>query len=222
MFYYDNGRWTPFAKKVSYTETIVDYDNDTYRFEGKDNLVVEDLALTPEELIRLETIKNVDRISLVDVIAYVKGGELRDEPSAELIQAEEVVEERKALKSLVDVNTAQVETLRKMKVLIKQYDPKAYYEKDDLVDDDGELYVVIQEHPAQDDWKPIDTPALYAPKLTSIDGTPQPWVQPGSENYYRLGDKVTHNGKLWESMVAVNTWEPGAPGVYDNIWKEVL
>lgn len=39
---------------------------------------------------------------------------------------------------------------------------------------------------------------------------------------YQVGSKVTHNGKMWESMVANNVWEPGAFGVDQNIWKEVV
>lgn len=39
---------------------------------------------------------------------------------------------------------------------------------------------------------------------------------------YQVGSKVTHNGKKWESMVPNNVWEPGAFGVDQNIWKEVV
>jgi len=39
---------------------------------------------------------------------------------------------------------------------------------------------------------------------------------------YQVGSKVTHNGKKWESMIPNNVWEPGAFGVDQNIWKEVV
>lgn len=39
---------------------------------------------------------------------------------------------------------------------------------------------------------------------------------------YQKGSKVTHNGKKWESMVDNNVWEPGAFGVGDTIWKEIM
>lgn len=39
---------------------------------------------------------------------------------------------------------------------------------------------------------------------------------------YQVGSKVTHNGKKWESMVDNNVWEPGAFGVGEEIWKEVI
>lgn len=38
---------------------------------------------------------------------------------------------------------------------------------------------------------------------------------------YQTDSKVTHNGEKYISMVDNNIWEPGAPGVYDNIWKKV-
>lgn len=38
---------------------------------------------------------------------------------------------------------------------------------------------------------------------------------------WQIGSVCAHNGKIWESQVANNIWEPGAPGVYENIWKEV-
>ena len=44
-----------------------------------------------------------------------------------------------------------------------------------------------------------------------------PWSQPlGATDCYQLGDKVTYNGKTYESTIANNVW---APDVYG--WKEV-
>lgn len=37
---------------------------------------------------------------------------------------------------------------------------------------------------------------------------------------YKLVE-VIHNGGVWLSGVDNNVWEPGAPGVYDNVWKRV-
>lgn len=44
------------------------------------------------------------------------------------------------------------------------------------------------------------------------------WV---SGTLYSKDTKVNHSGKVWVSMVDNNSYEPGAIGVYDNIWKEV-
>lgn len=39
------------------------------------------------------------------------------------------------------------------------------------------------------------------------------------DNPWQLESKCTHNGVNYISMVGNNIWEPGAVGVYDNIWK---
>ena len=38
---------------------------------------------------------------------------------------------------------------------------------------------------------------------------------------YQEGSKCTHNGAKYISGVRDNIWEPGAPGVNENIWKKV-
>lgn len=49
----------------------------------------------------------------------------------------------------------------------------------------------------------------------------KPWD--GVSAGYKHGDIVTHNGKVWQSMLESmgNVWEPGAPGVDERYWKEV-
>lgn len=47
----------------------------------------------------------------------------------------------------------------------------------------------------------------------------EPWN--GMDNRYQPGDKVTHNGCVWESIFAgQNTWEPGAIGT-EALWVKV-
>ena len=84
----------------------------------------------------------------------------------------------------------------------------------------GALYRCLQGHMAQADWTPDAAPSLWAKVLTDPSGTILPWEQPGSTNPYMNGDKVTHNGKTWESLVDNNVWEPGAVGT-ESLWKEV-
>lgn len=38
------------------------------------------------------------------------------------------------------------------------------------------------------------------------------WAQPDSTNPYMSGDKVRHNGSIWQSNVDNNVWEPGVYG----------
>lgn len=93
----------------------------------------------------------------------------------------------------------------------------APYAAGDRVVYDGKLYKVLQAHTSQADWTPPAAPSLFAEVLPGQGGTGiGEWKQPDSTNLYQKGDKVTHNGKTWESTADNNVWEPGVYG-----WTEV-
>lgn len=95
------------------------------------------------------------------------------------------------------------------------------YQKDYYLTYSGTLYKVLQAHTSQTDWAPDTAPSLFAEVLPGQDGTGiGEWVQPGSTNPYETGDRVTHNGKTWESLIDGNVWEPGAQGS-EVLWQEV-
>lgn len=74
---------------------------------------------------------------------------------------------------------------------------------------DGKLYKVLQAHTSQADWTPPAAPSLFAEVLPGQGGTGiGEWKQPDSTNPYQKGDKVTHNGKTWESTADNNVWSP--------------
>lgn len=94
------------------------------------------------------------------------------------------------------------------------------YVKGQRVQDDGVLYTVLQNHTSQVTWTPTAAPSLFA-KVLIPDPTVVPeWEQPDSTNPYMKGDKVTHNGKTWVSLIDNNVWEPGATGTA-ALWQEV-
>lgn len=81
---------------------------------------------------------------------------------------------------------------------------------------DGKLWKVIIAHIPQANWTPDTAVSLYTE--VSIEEIPA-WHQPvGSADAYMMGDKVKHNGIVWESKVDNNVWEPGV--VADNIWHD--
>lgn len=95
------------------------------------------------------------------------------------------------------------------------------YSKDDRVRYNDVLYRCLQVHTSQPTWTPTDAPSLWAKCLIDPDSPAIPeWEQPDSTNPYSKGDKVTHNGKTWESLVDGNVWEPGIIGT-ESLWKEV-
>lgn len=93
----------------------------------------------------------------------------------------------------------------------------ASYAAGDRIQYNGKLYKCLQTHTAQADWNPVDAPSLWAEVLAGQDGTAiGEWVQPDSTNPYMRGDKVSYNGKTYESEVDNNVWAPGAYG-----WMEI-
>lgn len=88
----------------------------------------------------------------------------------------------------------------------------ASYATGERVQYDGALYKVLQDHDAQADWTPEAAPSLFAQVLIPDADVIPEWVQPDSTNPYMAGDKVTHNGSTWESLIDNNVWEPGVYG----------
>lgn len=106
--------------------------------------------------------------------------------------------------------------------------PMEYYGPDDpdgnpqsRVRFQGTLVKCLQTHTSQPDWAPNAAPSLWALILAGQDGSGVEvgvWVQPGADNGYAYGDRVIHNGHLWESdydpegELGGNVWEPGQVG----------
>lgn len=81
---------------------------------------------------------------------------------------------------------------------------------------DGKLYACLQAHDAIATWSPDVSPSLWTKVLVSDTGEALPWEQPDSTNPYMKGDRVTHDGKTWVSLVDNNVWQPSVYG-----WGEV-
>ena len=90
------------------------------------------------------------------------------------------------------------------------------YQKDKRVLYNNILYKVLTDHTSQADWTPDAVPSLFAKVLIPDKNVIPEWEQPESTNPYGKGDKVTHNGKTWRSMIDGNVWEPGVYG-----WEEI-
>jgi hypothetical protein len=101
------------------------------------------------------------------------------------------------------------------------------YKPEEIINYDGELYEVVQEHVAQGDWRPDETPALYTPvkntEYEDEDGNEveviNDFVQPtGAHDAYQTGDKVRFNGKVFESTSDNNVYSPSD---YPAWWQEI-
>ena len=116
------------------------------------------------------------------------------------------------------INTITVEDETALRMVEYYPAPEAAsYAAGDRIQYNGKLYKCLQAHTAQADWNPVDAPSLWAEVLAGQDGTEiGEWVQPDSTNPYMRGDRVSYNGKIYESEVDNNVW---APGVYG--WVEI-
>lgn len=133
-----------------------------------------------------------------------------------------IVDKAKELKAAIDNVAANAtdEIAAKSAILYEEWngDSKTYKEGQRL-NYGGSLYKVLQDHTSQDDWTPDASPSLFAKVLIPDASVIPEWEQPDSTNPYMAGDKVTHNGKTWESLVDNNVWEPGTIGT-ESLWKE--
>ena len=82
------------------------------------------------------------------------------------------------------------------------------------------LYKVLQAHTSQTDWTPDVSHSLFAQILIPDENVIPEWIQPDSTNPYMKGDKVTHNGVTYESLIDNNVWEPGVTGT-ESLWTVV-
>jgi hypothetical protein len=76
---------------------------------------------------------------------------------------------------------------------------------------EGFLYNCIQSHQTQTGFEPPNVPALFSLVPIPYAGENYPrWRQPlGSEDAYKVNDRVSWNGKDWTSNINANVFEPG-------------
>jgi len=103
--------------------------------------------------------------------------------------------------------------------LYPQWSPeKKEYIKDMRVQYENVLYRVLQSHVSQPAWTPTAAPSLFAKVLIPSPDVIPEWEQPDSTNPYMKGDRVSFNGKIYESVIDNNIWSPEA---YPVGWQEV-
>ena len=130
--------------------------------------------------------------------------------------AEYVDPEREALDALIPSLTDEQAEL--VPAIFPEWAEDTAYAVGDRVRHGEVLYRCVQAHTSQAGWEPDKTPALWT--RTTPEGVIPEWVQPtGAQDAYSVGDRVTHNGKTWISLVDANVWEPGAAGT-ESLWAE--
>jgi len=115
-------------------------------------------------------------------------------------------------------------TAEEMAAMLARYpawDAAGEYATGDRATYDGSLYLCVQAHIAQADWRPDVVPALWTE--IAPEGVIPVWVQPtGAQDAYNTGDRVLYpdeNGTVYESTIDANVWSPDA---YPAGWQEVV
>ena len=117
------------------------------------------------------------------------------------------------IKSLVNLRgVATDEQAVEAHAVYPEWKAEVAYAANDRVLYNEILYKVITAHNSQADWTPDVAASLFAKVLIPDENVVPAWGQPDSTNPYMVGDKVTHNGKTWTSIVDNNVWEPGVYG----------
>lgn len=217
MFYFTPEGWKPFKKSIQYTELVQVYDDSDEKYQGKQDLISADIALTEEQLRRLETIKFVSSMGVEDVRKYVFDNTVEDTELVELRSEIKAEETRQKLIKLVRWDELTNEEMLDLIDDFKEYSVGAFYVVGDIFSLNNQLYQVLQAHTSQEDWMPDQTPALYKP-IAPPTIIPE-WVQPtGAHDAYSIGDRVIFEGVVYESLINGNTWSPKA---YPGGWKTV-
>ena len=126
-------------------------------------------------------------------------------------------EARAFIKSLVNLRTSATDEQAIAAVAVyPEWKKDVNYNVDDRVLYNDILYKVLTAHTSQADWIPDAAPSLFAKVLIpDVDVIPE-WEQPDSTNPYMKGDKVTYQGKTYESLIDNNVWSPIEYG-----WQEI-
>lgn len=218
MFYFTPEGWKPFKKSITYKETVQVFDESDESYQDKQDMMSADIALTEEQLRRLETIKFISSMGVEDVQKYVFDNVVEDPDLVEVhseIKAEETMQK---LARLIRWDEITTEEMLDLIDDFKEYVVDSFYVTGDIFSLNNQLYQVLQPHTSQEDWQPDQTPALY--RAIAPPSVIPEWKQPtGAHDAYNKGDKVLFSGKVYESLIDGNTW---SPSTYPQGWKEIV
>ena len=137
---------------------------------------------------------------------------------------EDELAERAAFEAVValardQVSSSSDDEIIKYGGLFPSWSPNVAYAAGGIVRHGDKLYKVAQPHTSQVDWTPDRAVSLFGQISDPADEWPE-WIPYAGVSQYKVGNKVSHNGKHWECAQAnageYNTFEPGVWG-----WKEV-
>lgn len=103
--------------------------------------------------------------------------------------------------------------------LFMEWNTGVNYTAGTLLQFNGLLYRVLQEHTSQADWTPDATPSLYKVLCVNENGILE-WSRPiSSVDAYMTGDECMFNGVHKRSTIDNNVWSPDE---YPDAWEDVI
>ena len=187
----------------------------------------EELTGTKEELGQTQADLSNTIVDLVGTqVGLAETKEDLESTQVEFTQTKQVVADMKAQVDTLVVSISNL-TKEQEEALADKYDPWEVgitYSAGDKVHYESVNYEVLQEHTSQDDWLPSDTPSMYKviknDDIETDEGTVEviDEFEANSTNPYSIGDKVTFQGKVYESTIDNNVWSPTD---HPQGWKEV-
>ena len=137
--------------------------------------------------------------------------------------SERLDEQDKSIKSILKTITLAKDLSQDQKAEIlaryEDYKTDKTYQEGDKFTYNSKIYEVIQAHTSQTTWIPSETPALYKEfldvKIQDERGNESQVIaefkQPtGAHDAYNKGDKVSFEGKIYESKIDSNTFSPSS------------
>ena len=131
------------------------------------------------------------------------------------------LEKAKAIRSQLDALISEMtdEQALQSSVLFREWNGNGVvYETGQRVTYNEVLYKVLQPHTSQTNWTPDVATSLFTKVLIPDENIIPEWQQPDSTNAYMTGDKVTFEGKTYESLIDNNIWSPTD---YPAGWQEI-
>lgn len=219
---YDNKRWIPFERKVSYTATHEYYINNDNVDPSLPNLKIVEIVLTDEQKARLEQVREIESMGIDEITRYVMEGTLDDTTEmAPVVKQKQAVE---ALIKSVDLETVAQGVLETMKPLFNEWKEDTFYPEGTPVLRFGLVYKVRQSHtslthqpPDAEGMLAIYLPIQHPNTISDYDPSRNLGAQ-----FYQVGELIRFPAKngimagVYESTAVhgYNPWE------YMGYWKK--
>ena len=211
---YDNPIWTgPNGGKLVETKIVSEYQPPVDAWDEYEP-ILRYILYTEEELAEIEAQKKAEEEAQ-------KEAEEQAKKEAQEQEVDRQIQAQMRTAAMFSVMTMALTDDQAMEVstLIEEWSVGGAYKTGDIRRYNGALYRALQDSTGEEQYPPDTFVAGWKRIGEPNEDGVYPWVQPlGATDAYNAGDKVTYNGKTYESLIDGNVWSPDA---YPAGWKLV-